>query len=100
MCVVVGLNKVQWLGGSNNITCGGKVVVGRQKTMTWQQNQRVWSAFRTCWGQGYMMCKNCLDNKAFIVQWFIVAVIAAQVIECSIPGHGILFSLSNNNKNK
>ena len=26
-----GLDKVRWLGGSNEVGCGGKVVVGRQK---------------------------------------------------------------------
>ena len=66
-CVVVGLNKVcGWM--LNKVGCGGgKVVVGRQKTMTWQQSQHCLSAFGMCQEGWYMTCEVCRANKASMV---------------------------------
>ena len=66
VCVVVGLNKVcGWV--LNEVGCGGKVVVGRQKTTMWQQSQRCLSAFGTCQEGWYMKCEVCRANKASMV---------------------------------
>ena len=43
-----------WL---NEVGCGGKVVVGRQKTTMWQHSQRCLSAFGMCREGWYMKCK-------------------------------------------
>ena len=65
-CAVVGLNEVSgWV--LNEVGCGGKVVVGRQKTTMWQHSQRCLSAFGTCWEGWYMKCKVCRANKASMV---------------------------------
>jgi hypothetical protein len=59
----------------------------------WQQTNMFDKHMECVDSEGYMMSIIVMANKAFVVQWFIAAIIVSHEIECSIPSCCNLFFL-------